>query len=417
MTFIDDDGRNQVMTKWLPVIQETGLKMTIPIVTGSVDSGAYGYMSWDNIETLKSYGTEICCHTYSHPNLGSIPLEKVREEFEKSTKLLREHGCRDDLLVYPFGVHGDAVRPIVKEFYKVGVDVKEGINTPPVYTHAMLRKTMGEAGANTLSYYKEQLDLAIANNGWLIWKSHSQYETMTPEQMAIIKEFIIYAQDKIDIVTLGDGLDIYGNLIDVGDFYRHTLGSTAPYYYVMDNEGRIHSNEESKQFSLKYEPSIGFGTPVTNFRENMKSVHVIIAAISQGFPTTSGYLETTRYIPSSDSISHQLFYGSNNIVYRRMWNTITNVWGDFKVIGGDSPIQILVPEVIVPPSGTVEVTVTNANVLATSVVDGNPRASIVGGVMFNIIVKSAGNITIRYFNTTDSPITVIARNWLFKIHN
>src|SRR5690606_16061873 len=60
MTFIDDDGRKEVLTKWEPILQEKKIKLTVALVTSWVENKAPTVMQWEDIHRLKNtYGVEF----------------------------------------------------------------------------------------------------------------------------------------------------------------------------------------------------------------------------------------------------------------------------------------------------------------------------------------------------------------------
>ena len=61
-------------------------------------------MTWDNARELQRLGFEIGCHTWSHPDLGTEPIESVpRELHDARAKIEDELGARIEHFAYPFG--------------------------------------------------------------------------------------------------------------------------------------------------------------------------------------------------------------------------------------------------------------------------------------------------------------------------
>ncbi|MGL4571763.1 MAG: polysaccharide deacetylase family protein, partial [Clostridium sp.] len=328
MTFIDDDGRNDSMFKWLPIINETGVKITIPLVTSLIGTNQ-NYLTWENVEYLKSKGVEFCSHTHTHARLSELTEEKIRDEFNISQNILKKYGLQSNVMVYPYGADNSLVRKLTREYFRVGVDVDEGINTPPLKTFALYRKTLAENGFNTLDYYKQQVDLCVANNGWLIWKSHCQYPEFDDIQIEYIKELITYARNQgVEIVNVNQGLDIYGNIIDIGDY---PLGE----YTIIDCDGVMHSKSNSIAYKQIYDRNIAGNKPITEFTKETLTSNVVISSWATNFPEgKSGILDTYRGI--TDDYAYQIYkvIGSNR-VYKNYWDKDKNNWSPFEKIADD----------------------------------------------------------------------------------
>ena len=64
-----DDGYQDNYTYAYPILERYGFSGTFFIITGLVDKRTEGYMSWDQVEELHSWGMEIGSHSYTHPDL------------------------------------------------------------------------------------------------------------------------------------------------------------------------------------------------------------------------------------------------------------------------------------------------------------------------------------------------------------
>ena len=392
ITFIDDDGRTELKTKW-------------------VDDKEPTVLQWDEIHDWnKKYGVEFVSHTHEHKHAQQITDEEVEKELKLSHDILKREGLTYNIIVQPFGENTDSVRKISRKYYRANIGTKEGTNTTPLDTFNVRRISLGETLYTTFEQYKEKIDEAIANNGWIIFKSHSQYESFDENQLQIIRQIIDYVREQQMLeVNLEEGLNYMGNLIDTGDYFKKAQGSD---YFVMDRDGKVYSNFGEKNYdTLKYN-SVNINTPITDFKDRMTSTVAIVSSNSQGFPNNaSGQLVTTK--SESLSLSYQLYmiYNSNDI-YKRRWDTKTNNWTDFEKItgsgGSTSKLTISLKESVnveVPANSYKDVNVSVEGITNNDNVIVSPGSGIEVGLMYNGFISSEGNVRIRFWNMTSSPVT------------
>ena len=105
MTFIDDDGRTEVLQKWEPILKEKGNKLTIPLITQWMDDpNNTSVITWDDVHRLKNtYGVEFVNHTHTHQHANSLTAKQVEEEFKEAKKVLQREGLSHDIIVQPYG--------------------------------------------------------------------------------------------------------------------------------------------------------------------------------------------------------------------------------------------------------------------------------------------------------------------------
>lgn len=327
MTFIDDDGREQFPSKWESIIKDKNIPVTVCLVTSFV--GTINYMDWDTIHRMKKLGVEFISHTHTHPLLTEITEEEVRYEFETSQRILREQGLQPNALVYPGGSDNAFVRQITREYFRTGIAIGNRVNYPPLRTYRLYRFPLASDYNNTLDIYKSRIDEAIENNGWVVWMSHSQYPSFTEEQEQNIRELIDYARSKgMDIVNVNDGLDAFGNVLDVGDYPDANAEFT-----IIDADGIMHSKSNANKFLTEIgDNEVKIDTSHEHFPMNTITRTAVTNANRTGFPENSyGTLETSKI--QIYGYYFQIFYPANsNNVYRRYWNTPESQWSEFEKI-------------------------------------------------------------------------------------
>lgn len=423
ITFIDDDGRTEVLEKWEPILKEKGNKLTIPLITQWMDDpNNTSVITWEDVHRLKKeYGVEFVSHTHTHGHGNQMTAQQIDDEFRNAKRVLQREGLSHDIIVQPYGENSDDVRKISRDYAKINISTKEFVNTTPLDTFRAGRISLGEDLYTTFEQYKEKLDEAIANDGWIIFKSHSQYTSFDENQQQLIRQIIDYARaNNISEVSVDEGISYFGNLIDVGDYTARALGK---YYYVLDRDGEIHSNYNSKDFWNYKFNSVGLDTPVTQFKEGTTSTVSIISTNAQGFPDNApGQLITFR--SESITLSYQLYLPSNSdMIFKRRWDENSKKWLTFKKIVTDVVEHITrqyTPQTIVPPNSSVNAIISNAQLDALAfkagdLIVGSPESNIVDGISYNIYISEDNKINVKFTNATTTQKTVIATYFNFKI--
>ena len=423
ITFIDDDGRTEVLEKWEPILKEKGNKLTIPLITGWMDDPSVtNVITWEDVHRLKKeYGVEFVSHTHTHGHGGQMTAQQIDDDLRDAKRVLQREGLSHDIIVQPYGENTDDVRKISRDYAKINVSTKEFVNTTPLDTFRVGRITLGEDLYITFEQYKEKLDEAIANDGWIIFKSHSQYPSFDENQQQLIRQIIDYARaNNMYEVSVDEGISYFGNLIDVGDY---TARASDKYYYVLDRDGEIHSNYNSKDFWNHKFNSVGINTPITHFKEGTTSTVSIISTNAQGFPdNVPGQLITFR--SESITLSYQLYFPSNSdTIFKRRWDDTSKKWLVFKKIVTDVVEHITrqyTPSTIVPPNSSVNAIISNAQLdglafKAGDLIVGSPEINIVDGISYNIYISENNKINVKFTNATTTQKTVNATYFNFKI--
>jgi peptidoglycan/xylan/chitin deacetylase (PgdA/CDA1 family) len=110
-----DDGYRDNFAIAAPILKKLGLPATFFVTTGFVQSETVpfwdrnlspqpGWMSWEEVRSLKAQGFEIGCHTQTHLDMGSAPAEQIRVELRQSRAILEQQvQAPVTLFAYPFG--------------------------------------------------------------------------------------------------------------------------------------------------------------------------------------------------------------------------------------------------------------------------------------------------------------------------
>ena len=110
-----DDGYRDNFEIAVPILSRLGLSATFFLTTAYIGSSvtapwdraltrAPGWMTWDQIRSLKARGFDVGAHTDTHIDLGTAEPATIRAELRTCReKLEREVGGDISLFAYPFG--------------------------------------------------------------------------------------------------------------------------------------------------------------------------------------------------------------------------------------------------------------------------------------------------------------------------
>lgn len=221
ISFSDDDGNVAVMSKWLPIIQSKNIPITLFIVTDVVGSG--NTLTWEQLKTLQDdYGCEIASHTLNH-TLGATKKD-FRKVLKASKEKLMANGLKVNGFAYPSGsyyVESVDCSDFCREQYDYAVITQSNKNTYPITNSMKLDRggigSYDEVIGSTLDEWKAKVDDVYTNGGWFIFMTHigDKPGGHTDQDTTNIGLLIDYIKSKnIDIVTIREGYEIYGNALE-----------------------------------------------------------------------------------------------------------------------------------------------------------------------------------------------------------
>lgn len=237
VTFVDDDAYRQVLTHLKPLSQQYDIPFVVAAISGRVEKEVSYSLNADELRHLQNdLGWEISSHTVNHYHLGELSDEEQEFELRKSKETLEAMGLNISTICYPYGSLNDKTHEFVRKYYRAGrtTDFRNRMNLTPTETYDLLVTPLGSwfdkwSGSpfptNSLEFYKYQVDKAIEQKAWLIFMTHVGGNDQHDEtQQQYLEETIKYVLEKnLDVVTLDQGMDLRGNLIDVGRYQRRDL--------------------------------------------------------------------------------------------------------------------------------------------------------------------------------------------------
>jgi peptidoglycan/xylan/chitin deacetylase (PgdA/CDA1 family) len=407
ISIIDDDGRVEFLTKWVPILEEKDFKISIAVVTSFPGLGSY--MTWDQLGLLKKdYGVELVNHSHTHPNLGELTEDLVRTEFKSSTEILKAKGYSFDIMVYPGGSQNEIVRQVCREYCRTGIYTADGVNTAPIETFKLSRQPLmpGTGEMDTVESYTAFIDEAIANNGWIVFMTHSQY---TSFDAAKINAVIDYANThNIEWVNISEGLDNIGNLIDIGDY---TARETNAEYTILDADGIMHSKANKNLPKVTGIDTYSFTSVLSDFEQGRITITPISESGKAGFPKNSAGTLITNYAFTSTYPYQEYHCVISGKTFKRTWLS-TNAWSEFLEYAEVKNFTKTITATI-PANSCVDIAV-NSTMTINDVLTGNPPAPLEAGVMYCFMINSTVG-KVRFYNATASPITLASQTWNFSL--
>lgn len=333
ISIIDDDGRIETKTILKPIAVEKNFKFNSASLVEPLLANDPTYMTFEDLRTLQSDGHEIMSHTMSHRQLGLIQLNELDYELGKSRDILKQEGLNVKSFVYPGGSYvkdngnenaDNSVLNELKAYYESAWVINDGINTEVFDNHKAVRKSFDAVG--TLAGIKTAVDEIYANGGWLVLMVHTFFaQWATVEKQQELKDLIDYINTKsIDIVTIDEGLKVYGNVYDMGERNKD--------HFKIDRFGKV-INRYNRWYSLP-ENKVLFSTPPSSFALNSVTVSTHDSNSTETlFPKAKeGQLITRR--ASADHTVQEWYPRLFKDVYYERVNDATayeTTWGAFKL--------------------------------------------------------------------------------------
>ncbi|MFT2719747.1 polysaccharide deacetylase family protein [Deinococcus sp. A31D244] len=312
VTFVMDDGPVQDYTVVRPILNARGVKGSFAVIAANMRAGG-----WDQYRTLQAEGHEVMSHSLTHLNQTTLTPAALDNDMRQSRDLIRAQGLRCDTYVYPYNANNAAVRAACRKYYRGAASGGQVVHTgKPLAQYAVAR--YGITNTGTLEQYKAWVDAAKAANGWIVILIHAGYDLNATQQGYLDQLLVYIAEQGVAVVPFGQGLDMFGNVLDGGD-------TTAG----LDSDGALFGVAGSVTYAnVGVLNALGDGTPLTNdtppsaFPQGKISWYVVDVNTKPGFTTgsasvgTAGTLMVSRVRNNSaDAYANwdrQVFYEYNN---------------------------------------------------------------------------------------------------------
>jgi peptidoglycan/xylan/chitin deacetylase (PgdA/CDA1 family) len=408
VSFVDDDGAPQVMTKLLPLGQKHGIPFVIAPFKDGLLSG-HGIDLQDAKDLQDIYGFEIASHSVKHIPINSdLSLDDQHHEVYESWRWMRENGLRIEAFVYPYGQSTSHARDIVSRYYKCGIGTSSFSNGKwgePLPTQSLGRHPFPDGdGTKPLSHYTAIVDNAIQENSWVIFMLHCGQSVHDAKNQQILDDLIAYIKTtSAEIVTVSDGMDIAGNAFEFNDqsLYISKTGQNN----IRDLEYKV------------VDPTTGieqydFDTPPSAFPVNKVSVHAMVNAPAYNKGPSKGRGTLVTFRNPGEVISHQVFYSNVNIFYRFASNNTS--WGSWRKTFVGATEELTLDFGTIPANSGKTVGITDAKYIVNSTIQIAPitdEVTFPAGVMLSAVIRGGWLLSITAFNATSGSITLGSRKY------
>jgi hypothetical protein len=306
VTFIDDDGADDVYSVLKPLFDSKGIVGCCLIITGFI--GTAGYMTEANLQTLYSTGWEFLGHgvTYAN-NLSEFPVDADLDYQlnEGCKQWLENKGYTMKGFVYPQSVSDERIRLFTRKYYDysfagAGINDDKRMDTMQINRISIGSATNpiinGNSESNTLAYYKACVDYAITNKAWLVFTTH--IATTDATQQGYLSQIIDYIQtNNVEIMTATKAHKIHANKVFAGD-----VGAGS--YSIISKKGKIYASE-SIVTPLGVN-ALASTVLASSYPSPAISVFHVTAGGNTGFPSNaSGTVTTYRF--GGNGYDFQLF--------------------------------------------------------------------------------------------------------------
>ncbi len=216
ITIVDDDGRRDFMTRFLPMIEEKKISISTAVVPKWIGKKE-GFMSWDEIAECERGGAEVLCHTLKHRDVEpteEMTVEEIEKEYAKARKILKEHGYNSDVLVYSHRTgYVEKAQQAAAKVFGCGLIhecYENNIAGADLYrlNRYLIEGAMAERPWELIDWVKK----VKREGGWMIWELHCGTKWLTDEAFDNLEKAIDYAGERgVEIVTAQEGYERFTN--------------------------------------------------------------------------------------------------------------------------------------------------------------------------------------------------------------
>lgn len=166
VTFVLDDGNDTDYLLGKKIFADQGAVACSAVTTDLI--GTPYHMTPAQLIALQEAGWEIMGHTVSHPNLNSLSAAELEDELLRSKSLLEKMGLTVNSIVYPYNKNNEAVRSVVRKYYRSGRGGTNSFNAGAFDPYFLKSFTL----KHDLPLMESYIDRAYRDRSWLIVYTH-----------------------------------------------------------------------------------------------------------------------------------------------------------------------------------------------------------------------------------------------------
>lgn len=210
ITIVDGEGESTFTEVWGELIKE-GYPICSDLVTDNI--GKTGFMDWNTIKALNNVGVEFVFHSSAHPDYNVMTDAEIIEDIERGVKAMEEHGLEHRSICWISRTSED-ICELGKKYFDVGITDSPSVSTldGDKSNPMMVADIFGSNNETYFTYeqLKDYIDVARANNGWLVLFTRNNHKMMDSTQIDIYRQAFEYAKEhNVAVVTASEGYDLY----------------------------------------------------------------------------------------------------------------------------------------------------------------------------------------------------------------
>ncbi|MDP9676285.1 peptidoglycan/xylan/chitin deacetylase (PgdA/CDA1 family) [Paenibacillus jamilae] len=318
VTFVDDDGYTQFLSRWKPIAEAKGFKMDTAVNSaylGQTDSKGI-HMTLNQLKDLHDEGFGVISHTNTHGDFNNYTPAQLDAELKASLEWIVSNGFgeAENILVYPYGVTSDKVdiKNAVRKYFNYAISVNNDVN-PMIVDNMCVNRVHGDL--RDLQGLKDALDYSISQKSWLVVLTHSWDDQYW--DAGKFNQFVDYINSKgVPILKANDAIKLKGNALAVGEYTDQINRSIFLSRSGVNNIG-IKVVGDAFTYTTN--------TPITSF-DPAKITVVPLFTTQDLFLGVGGTMEVHR-VPPNDDFSYAIYKpATRNELYLNKWNTVNNTW-------------------------------------------------------------------------------------------
>jgi peptidoglycan/xylan/chitin deacetylase (PgdA/CDA1 family) len=210
VTFIFDDGRENIVENAYPVFKKHKVPASISIFTNGI--GRKGYISKQELLNLNKNGWEVLSHGISHSSLRNMNDKIIATELKSSKDVLNKLGLKVNGFVAPYSYIPQGNITELKKHYSYAFNGYVDSRREPVNKLIANSKTpynivRANMEGKTLKELKQYIDYIHAEGKWLVLYEH---EINTKGHISVKELDILLSYAKQKKVSIRNPAKVYG---------------------------------------------------------------------------------------------------------------------------------------------------------------------------------------------------------------